>query len=185
MAESVDELYTVKNAFWLGNYEVRGGGDACAPQSQGRPRGAPRCVLLQEAIGEARAVRVKSDVLKQERDAYLYRSHIGLGHYSTVLSEVKEDAPPTLAAVRLLATYLGKPASREVVLLTLEDWLADAAMAGNATVALVAGIIYMHEGQLTAALKAVRANATMEQCVRPRRIGRRIPLHHLGLRRMP
>jgi hypothetical protein len=118
---------------------------------------------LQEAIGEARALRVKSDALKQERDAYLYRSHIGLGHYATVLSEVKEDAPPALAAVRLLASYLGKPASREVALLTLEDWLADTSMAGNATVALVAGIIYMHEGQFAAALKAVRANATMEQ----------------------
>lgn len=55
MAEA-DELYTVKNNFWLGNF--------------------------QDAIGEAKSVRLRPDsALRAERDVYVYRSLIGLKNY--------------------------------------------------------------------------------------------------------
>lgn len=121
----------------------------------------------QEAIGEARALRLKTDALKQERDSYVYRAHIGLGNYAEVLDEVKEgpSVPVAHQALRLLAMYLGDSGQREVALLKLEDRLAEADAAGNATVQLVAATIYMHEGQFAAALKAIRGNSSMEQCV--------------------
>ena len=51
----VDELYTLKNAYWMGNYE--------------------------EAIAEAKSLRLKTDALKAERDAFIARSNIGLGNF--------------------------------------------------------------------------------------------------------
>ena len=95
----------------------------------------------------------------------MYRSHIGLGNYAEVLDEVKEGPSVPIAhqALRLLAVYLGSPEQREVALLKLEDWLADADAAANATLQLVAATIYMHEEQFGAALKAIRGNASMEQ----------------------
>ena len=137
---AADELYSLKNAFWLGNYE--------------------------EAIGEARALRLKSEPLKVERDAYVFRSHIGLGNYTEVLDEVKEGpaVPVAHQAIRLLAQYLSGGSQRSVALLKLEDHLADAGGAAeNATLQLVAATVYMHEGQYAAALRTIRGNNGMEQ----------------------
>jgi hypothetical protein len=51
----VDELYTLKNAYWMGNYE--------------------------EAIAEAKSLRLKTDALRAERDVYTARSNVGLGNF--------------------------------------------------------------------------------------------------------
>lgn len=138
MAES-DELYTVKNSFWLGNYG--------------------------EAIGEAKALRLKSEELKAERDIYVYRAHIGMQDYSTVLASISDDGSESIAlqSVRLLATYLGDSHSRNAVLLTIEDMSSDAAAASDATFQLICGTIYLHEGNFGAALKAVKSGKTLEQ----------------------
>ena len=56
MAEA-DDLYTVKNNYWLGNF--------------------------QDAIAEAKSLRLKAD-LRVERDVYVYRSLVGLKNYKCV-----------------------------------------------------------------------------------------------------
>ena len=48
-----DELFTLKNAFYLGSYR--------------------------EAIDEANSLKLKSDALRLERDVYVQRALIGLG----------------------------------------------------------------------------------------------------------
>ena len=48
--------------------------------------------------------------------------------------QIKDDAPPALQAVRLLAQYLSNPESRETVLETLKIWLTDPASCNNPTV---------------------------------------------------
>jgi coatomer protein complex subunit epsilon len=71
--------------------------------------------------------------------------------------------PVALQSVKLFASYLANPAQKDRALLTLEDWLADAAVNNNPTLQLVAGSVYLHEGQFGPALKAVKAAATLEQ----------------------
>lgn len=48
------------------------------------------------------------------------------------------------------------------MLSTLSEWLADAACNRNPTVLLVAGTIYLHEGNYVDALKACHGDANLE-----------------------
>ena len=81
-----DELYTLRNLFWLGSF--------------------------QQAINEGGRLNRLSDELKVERDEFVYRSYVGQGQYALVISEVDDDAPPNLRAVKLLAEYLENPKGR-------------------------------------------------------------------------
>ena len=89
-----DELYTLRNLFWLGSF--------------------------QQAINEGGRLNRLSDELKVERDEFVYRSYVGQGQYALVISEVDDDAPPNLRAVKLLAEYLENPSgTRDGVVETL------------------------------------------------------------------
>lgn len=140
MTSEVDELYSVKTAYWLGNYD--------------------------EAVQEARQARVKADALKIERDVYMYRAYIAMGQYDVVLSGIKDDpsTPIALQAIKLFATYLAAPPKgREVPLLQLDDWMSDASAASNPVLQYVAGSMYMHQGDVSAALTAIKGgNASLE-----------------------
>ena len=59
-----DELYTLRNLFWLGNFQL--------------------------AINEAGGLGRIPAALHAERDEYMYRSYLALGQHSLVLSEVKD-----------------------------------------------------------------------------------------------
>ena len=63
-----DELYTLRNLFWLGNYQL--------------------------AINEANGVRGSMSVpLMVEKKEFLYRSYLALGQYDIITSEILNDAP--------------------------------------------------------------------------------------------
>ena len=133
-----DELYTLRNRFWLGAF--------------------------QQAVAEGGNLMRLSDAMNCERDEFVYRSYIAMGQYHVVLSEVS-DAPSTpvsLQAVKLLATYLSKPDAREMVLMTLNEWLADAQAANNTTLQLIAAIVYLYEDNVADAIKVVHHGTTME-----------------------
>jgi coatomer subunit epsilon len=51
---------------------------------------------------------------------------------------------------------------QEDVLATIKDWLANPAVAHNASVLLVAGIIYTNEGDYVEALKALHGGELLE-----------------------
>jgi coatomer subunit epsilon len=57
---------------------------------------------------------------------------------------------------------LGVELMQEEVLATIKDWLADPAVAHNASVLLVAGIIYTNEGDYVEALKALHGGELLE-----------------------
>lgn len=71
MTKKVDEskeLFSVRNALYLGNYGL--------------------------ALSAAAELKLKDTQLQVERDVLLYRAHIGLKQYDLVLSEIKDkDAP--------------------------------------------------------------------------------------------
>lgn len=62
-----DELFTLRNHFWLGSYQL--------------------------AIAEGSSLGRLSEKLRVERDEFIYRSYIALGQYSIVLGEVRERIP--------------------------------------------------------------------------------------------
>ncbi len=136
MAEP-DELFTLKNQVWIGNY--------------------------QNAISEANMLNHIHDGLRHERDAYVYRAQLGLGNYSMVMQSIPDAAttPIALSAVKLLATYLTN-GDKEIIELTLKEWLADPLSGENSQLLLVAGMIFAREGKLSDALSVLTKGNTLE-----------------------
>jgi hypothetical protein len=81
-----DELYSVKNNFWLGNFQVshkyvRPLRISSVHRPCCRSCQCHVCHTPQDAISEARSLRLKPDALRLERDVYVYRSLIGLRNF--------------------------------------------------------------------------------------------------------
>ncbi len=85
-AEGVDELFEVKNAFYLGNY--------------------------QQCIVEAQKCRPSTDEGKLLRDSLVYRSYIAQKKYSIPLEEITGTSPSGLQAVKLFADYMAHERKR-------------------------------------------------------------------------
>lgn len=134
----VDELFTLRNHFWMGNYQL--------------------------AINEASTMNRLNDALQIERDTYVYRSYVALGQYDVVLDEVKDESntPTGLLAVKLLAKYLSQEGEREGVLQTIKEWQTDPQHGNNTTLQIVASLVYGNEGDFKSALGAVRNGTTLE-----------------------
>jgi len=79
-----DELYTLRNLFWLGNFQL--------------------------AINESNGLSRVPKHLQPTKDEFVYRSYLALNQYDIVLDEIKDHADTAIAlrAIRILATYLSK-----------------------------------------------------------------------------
>jgi len=133
----VDELYTLKNHFWLGNFTM--------------------------AIQEGGSLSHVSGAQQLERDVLVYRSYCGLKQFSVVLDEVADDAPTPMLAVKLLANYLSSDeADHEMIMMQLKEWQADPSHGNNPTLQLVAAMIYSSKEQYKEALQAIRHCTSLE-----------------------
>jgi coatomer protein complex subunit epsilon len=131
-----DQLFPVYNNFFIGNYQV--------------------------AINEGYELSGLSDADTLERDCYVYRSHIALGHYQLVLDEIPEDGPSALRAVRLLATYKSRSHEREQCVSTIHEWLSDVSLASNAVVQLMSALIFAEEDNVIEAMKCCHTALSLE-----------------------
>jgi coatomer subunit epsilon len=68
-----DELFTMRNLFWLGNFQL--------------------------AINESNSLHRLPKQLAPARDEFVYRSYVALGQYDIVLDEIKESPNTSIGNV--------------------------------------------------------------------------------------
>uniref|UniRef100_A0A1D1ZCE2 Coatomer subunit epsilon n=1 Tax=Anthurium amnicola TaxID=1678845 RepID=A0A1D1ZCE2_9ARAE len=133
---SPDHLFGLRNNFYLGAYQA--------------------------AISVAEQLGVLSPEEADERDTLVYRSYIAQGSHQLAIQDISDSASTSLQAVKLLARYFDPTESKESVISSLKEWLADAAIGNNPVLRLIAGTIFMHEQDYNEALKHTNSGGTME-----------------------
>ncbi|XP_014321316.1 coatomer subunit epsilon isoform X2 [Myotis lucifugus] len=132
----VDELFDVKNAFYIGSY--------------------------QQCINEAQRVKPSSPERDVERDVFLYRAYLAQRKYGVVLDEIKPSSAPELQAVRMFAEYLASDSQRDTIVAELDREMSRSVDVTNTTFLLMAASIYFHDQNPDAALRALHQGDSLE-----------------------
>ncbi|EDO34302.1 predicted protein [Nematostella vectensis] len=130
----VDELFDVKNAFFIGNY--------------------------QGCINEAQKFQATTRELAVEKDIYMYRAYVAQGKYSVVMDEISGMSPPEVQPVRVLADYLQNPSRRDNILSSIEKKLNTSDI--NDYYLLMAASVYFHEQNYDGALRCLHQSESLE-----------------------
>ncbi|CAG9791067.1 unnamed protein product [Diatraea saccharalis] len=133
--QDVDELFDVKNAFYIGNY--------------------------QQAINEALSFNASTPLLALQKDAYLYRSYIAQGNHRLVLQELK-TADPMLQPLKSLVEYISPGANKPAIVADIDARVAKGTELNNEVFLIVAATIYYHEENYEAALKILHGAESLE-----------------------
>uniref|UniRef100_A0A8C6RWJ2 Coatomer subunit epsilon n=1 Tax=Nannospalax galili TaxID=1026970 RepID=A0A8C6RWJ2_NANGA len=132
----VDELFDVKNAFYIGSY--------------------------QQCINEAQRVKLSSPEREVERDVFLYRAYLAQRKYGVVLDEIKPSSAPELQAVRMLAEYLANESQRDAIVAELDREVARSVDVTNTTFLLMAASVYFHDQNPDATLRTLHQGDSLE-----------------------
>ncbi|XP_069864103.1 coatomer subunit epsilon [Dipodomys merriami] len=132
----VDELFDVKNAFYIGSY--------------------------QQCINEAQRVKLSSPEKEVERDVFLYRAYLAQRKYGVVLDEIQPSSAPELQAVRTFAEYLASESRRDTIVADLDREMSRSVDVSNTTFLLMAAAIYFHDQNPDAALRALHQGDSLE-----------------------
>uniref|UniRef100_H2MST3 Coatomer subunit epsilon n=1 Tax=Oryzias latipes TaxID=8090 RepID=H2MST3_ORYLA len=131
----VDELFDVKNAYYIGSF--------------------------QQCINEAQKVKPSSPEKEVERDTFLYRAYIAQRKYAVVLDDIRANSPAELQAVKMFAEYLSSENKRDAIVVDLDKQMAKSVDAANTTFLLMAASIYYHEQNTDAALRTLHQGETL------------------------
>eukprot|EP00603_Paraphysomonas_imperforata_P000988 CAMPEP_0114428968 /NCGR_PEP_ID=MMETSP0103-20121206/9223_1 /TAXON_ID=37642 ORGANISM="Paraphysomonas imperforata, Strain PA2" /NCGR_SAMPLE_ID=MMETSP0103 /ASSEMBLY_ACC=CAM_ASM_000201 /LENGTH=299 /DNA_ID=CAMNT_0001598249 /DNA_START=47 /DNA_END=946 /DNA_ORIENTATION=+ len=135
-----DELYTLRNLFWLGNYQL--------------------------AINEANSLnRIPKD-LQSTKDEFVFRSYLAMQQYDIVLDEIADgpNTPVALRAIRILTTFLAKVSPYEQCLAAMFD-LGNSLVQGDVscgTYYLVLATLHVHGDNIKEGLVATDSYPSME-----------------------
>uniref|UniRef100_A0A2K5MZX4 Coatomer subunit epsilon n=1 Tax=Cercocebus atys TaxID=9531 RepID=A0A2K5MZX4_CERAT len=132
----VDELFDVKNAFYIGSY--------------------------QQCINEAQRVKLSSPERDVERDVFLYRAYLAQRKFGVVLDEIKLSSAPELQAVRMFADYLAHESRRDSIVAELDREMSRSVDVTNTTFLLMAASVYLHDQNPDAALRALHQGDSLE-----------------------
>ncbi|CAK9299199.1 unnamed protein product [Gordionus sp. m RMFG-2023] len=92
----IDELFDVKNAYYIGNYQN------CINESS-----------------KLRNISAENQIIK---DVFVYRSYIAQKKYKLVIDEINEKSDQQFYILKLLAQYLNDPSSRENIKHEIENY---------------------------------------------------------------
>ncbi|XP_033124024.1 coatomer subunit epsilon-like [Anneissia japonica] len=132
----IDELYEIKNAFYLGNY--------------------------QHCINEAQNLKPSNSDVRVARDVFMYRAYAAGRKFGVVLDEISSSSPPELLAVRTLADYLANKSKREKIVRDLDGQMSSNVDVSNSTFLLMAASIYYHEKNYDTALRCLHSSDDLE-----------------------
>uniref|UniRef100_A0A287D1E6 Coatomer subunit epsilon n=1 Tax=Ictidomys tridecemlineatus TaxID=43179 RepID=A0A287D1E6_ICTTR len=132
----VDELFDVKNAFYIGSY--------------------------QQCINEAQRVKLSNPERDVERDVFLYRAYLAQRKYGVVLDEIKPSSAPELQAVRMFAEYLASESRRDSIVAELDREMSRSVDVTNTTFLLMAASVYFHDQNPDAALRTLHQGDSLE-----------------------
>ncbi|KAL3277008.1 hypothetical protein HHI36_012370 [Cryptolaemus montrouzieri] len=133
----VDELFDVKNYFYIGNF--------------------------QQCINEAQKLQKPSTPeVATLRDIFTYRSYLAQKKYLVVLDEIKTNSPEDIKPLKLLAEYFSNTQKRDGILAYLDQQLTGSANVPNDSFALVAATIYSNENNLEAAYRVLHSSDCLE-----------------------
>ncbi|XP_058464176.1 coatomer subunit epsilon [Malaya genurostris] len=131
-SNEVDELFDVKNSFYIGNY--------------------------QHCINEAQKISKPS----LEKDTFLYRAYIAQHKYRVVLDGIRSNSDNPLLALRYLAEYLSDKSRREAIVSSFDDKFKGDISELDVTWIIAGSIVYCHEGTYESALKILHGNFHLE-----------------------
>lgn len=133
----IDDLFEVKNYFYLGNY--------------------------QQCITEGQKLRVNSQEQRLLRDVFLYRSYIALKKYSVVKEEIHGASPPQLQALKLLAEYLsGSSSKKDQIVAEVDKKFSGDIDINNVALFIAGATIYANEQNHEAALRVLHQSSDLE-----------------------
>ncbi|XP_033615314.1 coatomer subunit epsilon isoform X3 [Fukomys damarensis] len=132
----VDELFDVKNAFYIGSY--------------------------QQCINEAQRVKLSSAEKEVERDVFLYRAYLAQRKYGVVLDEIRQSSAPELQAVRMFAEYLADEGRRDAIVAELDREMSRSVDVANTTFLIMAASVYFLDQNLDAALRTLHQGDSLE-----------------------
>ncbi|KAL6744313.1 hypothetical protein Aduo_017262 [Ancylostoma duodenale] len=133
---SVDRLFDIKNAFFLGHYQ--------------------QCIL------EAQKLITKVEEEKLAKDVFTYRSYIAQGKASVVLSEISERTDnPSLKAVRRLAEYQ-TPSNKKRIANEVQTEVSSGTAPTDDTSCIVAALILNEEGNPEDAMRILSKSSSLE-----------------------
>ncbi len=117
---SADELFDLKTAFYLGNF--------------------------QQAINEAQKLKVNNPKSQTEKDVYMYRAFIAQKKYGVVFDEIKPSTTSDeLKYVRILAEFLSNESKREAIVSDLDSKLGSMNISNPLVLLIIANIYYAAE----------------------------------------
>eukprot|EP00667_Euglena_gracilis_P016365 EG_transcript_17113 len=141
-----DELYDIRNSMVLGNFaQAISDGSSIKSNPYKKP--------------------AENDAMLAERDALVFKAHIGMGQYDIVIDDLANASAPLSKAIRLLAQYLkadaqSNEAAKAQAVANAKD-LAKSAESSLAPaqflhVAATVAAVLIHDGELEPALKLIR-----------------------------
>lgn len=135
MGDEIDQLFEVRNALYIGNY--------------------------QHCVTEAQKQSL-SDELKEECDVLMYRAMVAQGKFAVVKGDITSSAASSLLAVKNLARFLHSKRDRDAVIETIKQQQEDGISLTIPTVALMAATIHFNNDSPDEALKCLHGVETVE-----------------------
>eukprot|EP00052_Salpingoeca_macrocollata_P008136 m.64729 g.64729 ORF g.64729 m.64729 type:complete len:427 (+) comp16447_c1_seq1:1801-3081(+) len=134
--EGFDVLFQVRNALYIGNYQV--------------------------CINEAQKLKAPTPEIAEEKDVLMYRAMVAQGKYAMVKGDITSSSSSALQAVKRLALYLHKPTDKAAAVEEAKKQMDDGMSLTNPTVALVNAMIFMNEERYDDGLRCLHQSTVLD-----------------------